>query len=66
MTQLKLARDERIALRAQAHHLDPVVLLGSNGLTDAVIKEVDRELNVHGLIKVRVPTDDRRRTRRDL
>lgn len=59
MTQLKLSRDERIALRAQAHHLDPVVLLGSNGLTDAVIKEVDRELNVHGLIKVRVPSDDR-------
>lgn len=59
MAQLKLAKDEKIALRAQAHHLDPVVLLGSSGLTEAVIKEVDRALNSHGLIKVRVPTDDR-------
>lgn len=59
MAQLKLPRDLRIALRAQAHHLDPVVLLGASGLTDAVRKEVDRELNIHGLIKVRVPSDDR-------
>lgn len=59
MTQLKLPRDERIALRAQAHHLDPVVLLGANGVTDALIKEVDRALNAHGLIKVKVPSDER-------
>lgn len=59
MAQLKLPRDLRLTLRAQAHHLDPVVLLGSSGLTDAVRKEVDRELNIHGLIKVKVPSDDR-------
>lgn len=59
MTQLILPRDERIALRAQAHHLDPVVLLGSSGLTDAVKKEIDRALSAHGLIKVKVPSDDR-------
>ncbi len=59
MAQLKLPKEEKIALRAKAHHLDPVVLLGSNGLTDAVKKEVDRALNIHGLIKVRVPSDDR-------
>lgn len=59
MAQLKLPRDLRLTLRAEAHHLDPVVLLGSSGLTDAVRKEVDRELNIHGLIKVKVPSDDR-------
>lgn len=59
MAQLQLPRDEKIALRAQAHHLDPVVLLGASGLTDAVKKEIDRELNAHGLIKVRVPSDER-------
>lgn len=59
MKEIILQRDERLALRAQAHHLDPVVLMGSNGLTDAVVKEIDRELNAHELIKVRVPTDDR-------
>mgnify|MGYP002241342347 CR=1 FL=1 len=41
------------------HHLDPVVLLGANGLTNAVLHEIDRALNDHELIKVRVPSDDR-------
>lgn len=59
MKEIILARDARLALRSQAHHLDPVVLLGANGLTDAVMKEIDRELTAHELIKVRVPTDDR-------
>ena len=49
----------RLLLQAKAHHLDPVVLLGGNGLTEAVIKEVDRALTAHGLIKVKVPSDDR-------
>ena len=59
MAQLKLPRDERITLRAAAHHLDPVVLLGASGLTEAVKKEVGRALDAHELIKVRVPSDDR-------
>ena len=59
MEEIVLERDRRLALRAAAHHLDPVVLLGANGLTDAVLKEIDRELTAHELIKVRVPTDDR-------
>lgn len=59
MTQLKLPKEQVIALRAQAHHLDPVVLLGNEGLTEAVKKEVNRALDSHGLIKIRVPGDDR-------
>ena len=59
MAELLLDRDTRLELRSQAHHLEPVVLLGANGLTDAVIKEVDRALTAHELIKIRVPSDDR-------
>ncbi len=59
MKEIVLARDTRLALRSKAHHLDPVVLLGANGLTDAVLREIDRELKAHELIKVRVPTADR-------
>lgn len=59
MKEIILARDARLALRSQAHHIDPVVLLGANGLTDAVMHEIDRALTAHELIKVRVPTDDR-------
>ena len=37
----------------------PVVLIGDNGLTEAVLKEIDRALTSHGLIKVRAGGDDR-------
>ena len=56
---LKLTPVERSALRAEAHALKPVVLIGEAGLTPAVIKEIDLGLDSHGLIKVRVFGDDR-------
>jgi putative YhbY family RNA-binding protein len=59
MSELTLSRDERLALRARAHHLNPMVLLGAAGLTEAVVKETDRALTAHELIKVRIPGDDR-------
>ena len=59
MSELILERDERLLQRAQAHHITFSILLGNAGLTDAVIKEVDRELSAHGLVKVKVPGDDR-------
>jgi putative YhbY family RNA-binding protein len=59
MTALTLTIAERKEHRAAAHHLDPVVMIGQEGLTDAVRKEVDAALNAHGLIKVRVFGDDR-------
>ena len=59
MTALTLTPAERRALRADAHHLDPVVLVGGDGLTDAVVREVDAALTAHGLIKVRVFADER-------
>lgn len=46
-------------LRGLAHNLNPVVMLGNNGLTDAVLKEIDLSLNAHELIKVQVAGDDR-------
>jgi RNA-binding protein len=49
----------RSELRAEAHKLSPVVIIGDKGLTDAVIAEIDRSLKTHELIKVRAATDDR-------
>jgi len=54
-----LKSDERRALRAQARHLDPVVMIGNDGLTPAVLHEIDVNLLAHGLIKIRVFSDDR-------
>ncbi|MEY4654495.1 MAG: hypothetical protein RI884_3076 [Pseudomonadota bacterium] len=59
MPAIELSIAERKAHRADAHHLDPVVMIGNDGLTPAVQKEVDAALNAHGLIKVRVLGDDR-------
>ena len=50
---------EHRVLKARAHVLDPVVLIGDGGLTAAVLKEIDRSLNAHELIKVRVAGEDR-------
>lgn len=58
-TALTLTPAEKKALKAQAHALDPVVLIGDKGLTENVIKEIDMNLGVHALIKVRVAGDDR-------
>lgn len=59
MPQLQLTIAQRKEHRALAHHLSPVVMVGNDGLTPAVIKETDAALNAHGLIKVRVLGDDR-------
>ncbi|GAA6119780.1 YhbY family RNA-binding protein [Acidovorax sp. FG27] len=59
MPLIQLTPAERREHRAEAHHLDPVVLIGGDGLTAAVQKEVNAALNAHGLIKVRVFNDDR-------
>lgn len=56
---LTLKPNERSILRAQAHALEPTVLIGEAGLTEAVIKEIEVHLNAHALIKVRVFGDDR-------
>jgi RNA-binding protein len=59
MSEVILTPKQRQALKARAHSLKPVVLLGSAGLSAAVLQEIDRALTAHELIKVRVPADDR-------
>jgi putative YhbY family RNA-binding protein len=59
MAQILLTPAQRKDHRADAHHLNAVVMIGADGLSAAVKKEVDAALNAHGLIKVRVQSDDR-------
>jgi putative YhbY family RNA-binding protein len=58
-TQLTPA--ERQRLKGRAHALDPVVMIGSAGLAPTVLAEIERALQVHELIKIRVAGDDRAR-----
>lgn len=56
---MSLSTAEKKRLRQIGHHLNPVVLLGGNGLTESVIAEIDARLEDHELIKVRVSGEDR-------
>ncbi len=59
MPELMLTSAQRQALKGRAHALRPVVLLGAAGLTDSVLREIDRALAAHALIKIKIPNDDR-------
>ena len=54
-----LTAAERKALKARAHKLEPVVMIGGKGLTEELVKEVDNALKAHELIKVRAPGVER-------
>jgi RNA-binding protein len=47
-------------LRSKLHHLKPVIIIGNNGLTPAVIQEIEQALNYHELIKIRVTIKDQK------
>jgi len=59
MPAIELTPAARKEKRGEAHHLDPVVMIGADGLTPAIVKETDAALKAHGLIKVRMFSDDR-------
>jgi len=59
MPALQLTPAERKQKRAEAQHLDPVVMVGAAGLTAAVRNEIDAALRAHGLVKVRVGIEAR-------
>jgi len=56
---IELTPAQRRELRADAHHLHPVATVAGNGLTDAVLEEIDRSLQAHELIKVKVQGAER-------
>lgn len=56
---MKLNSKQIAHLRGLAQRLSPVVMIGNQGLTENVIKEINTSLNAHELIKVQVAGDDR-------
>ncbi|MEK7438614.1 MAG: YhbY family RNA-binding protein [Pseudomonadota bacterium] len=54
-----LSSSERKLLKARAHALNPVITVGNQRLSAAVLKEIDTCLRAHDLIKIRVTGDDR-------
>lgn len=56
---LEITAEQRRALRARAHALNPVVAISQNGLSESVLQEIGRSLESHELIKIRVFNDER-------
>lgn len=56
---LTLSVAQRLELKGRAHDLKPTVMIGSAGLTPAVLNEIAQTLKSHELIKIRVMSDDR-------
>jgi len=54
-----LGEAQKKHLKRLAHHRRPIVQTGANGLTEAVLAEIERGLNDHELIKTRIVADDR-------
>ena len=48
-----LSSANRSYLRSQAHHLEPVVLIGKHGITNGTIESIDRVLEARELIKIK-------------
>jgi RNA-binding protein len=55
----KLSPERRKALRAIGHTLHPVVTVAGKGLSEAVLAEINRALDDHELVKVRISVGDR-------
>ncbi|AKD37585.1 hypothetical protein I926_01275 [Pasteurella multocida subsp. multocida OH4807] len=56
---ITLSTKQKQFLKGLAHHLNPVVMIGNNGLTEGVLAEIDNALEHHELIKVKIAGADR-------
>jgi RNA-binding protein len=56
---MKLSETQKKHLRSIGHHLNPVVMVGDAGVSEALLKEFDSTIDHHELIKVKVRAGDR-------
>lgn len=56
---MTLSNKQKQFLKAQAHYLKPIVMIGSNGLTEGVLVEIEQALAYHELIKIKISAEDR-------
>ncbi|EBA01821.1 ribosome assembly RNA-binding protein YhbY [Marinobacter sp. ELB17] len=56
---MSLSPEQRREYRAIAHNLKPVIIVGDKGLTENLQEELERALNDHELIKIKIASQDR-------
>ena len=57
--RMNLSKVQNKRLRAESHQLKPVVMIGQNGLTEAVQNEIEIAIDHHELIKIRIPASEK-------
>ncbi|SFM02231.1 ribosome assembly RNA-binding protein YhbY [Nitrosomonas communis] len=57
---LKLNTSQRRSLAARAHHINPIVIIGKDGLSAGVMNELDKGLSNHELVKIKILNGDRK------
>ena len=55
---MDLNNKQKKYLKGLAHPLNPVVMIGHNGISEAVLKEINTTLEAHELIKIKIRCDD--------
>ena len=58
---MALTQKQKKFLKGLAHHLDPVVQVGKEGLSHSVVRQASQQLDIHELIKVQVPAGPERK-----
>jgi RNA-binding protein len=58
---MQLKANQKKNLRGQAHHLKPIVTVADKGLSESVLAEIERALNDHELIKIKLRGDREKR-----
>ena len=56
---MALSSAQKKDLKRIGHHLKPIVIISEQGISEGVLAELDRALNDHELIKIRVTVSDR-------
>lgn len=56
---MTLSGKQKNYLRGVAHSMNPIVMIGGKGLTDAVMNEIELALEQHELIKIKLPSSDK-------
>jgi RNA-binding protein len=59
MPQEAMENSTRKQLKQIAHHLDPVIIVGEQGISEPLIAETQRALSDHELIKVKIQAEER-------
>lgn len=57
---MTLSPKQRSFLRGKAHHLTPVVTIGKEGVSEAVLKTLYQALRIHELVKVKASSEDQK------